>query len=88
MTIIYEFRLDKTNQWRLYMPLVIAPLDRELVIKKVLLDDKTKKHLESLGVVTGGKITIISVHGGNVICIVMKFCVRLNDCINRNMLFS
>ena len=70
------------------MPLVIAPLDRELVIKKVLLDDKTKKHLESLGVVTGGKITIISVHGGNVICIVKGVRLGLNSDVAKKILVA
>ena len=31
------------------MPLVIAPPNKELKIVKILADEKTKKHLESLG---------------------------------------
>ena len=32
------------------MPLVIAPPNKELKIVKILADEKTKKHLESLGI--------------------------------------
>lgn len=31
------------------MPLIFAPIGRELRIVKILTDEKTKKHLESLG---------------------------------------
>ncbi len=70
------------------MPIVIAPLDTELTIKKVLVDEKTKKHLESLGVVIGGKISIISTHGGNVICIVKGVRLGLNSDIARKILVA
>ena len=61
-----------------YMPIIIAPKDMELSIVKVLADDKTKKHLESLGVAVGGKIIIISSNGGNVIAIVKGVRLALN----------
>ena len=70
------------------MPIVIAPLDTELTIKKVLVDEKTKKHLESLGVVIGGKISVISTHGGNVICIVKGVRLGLNNDIARKILVA
>ena len=70
------------------MPIVIAPLDTELTIKKVLVDEKTKKHLESLGVVISGKISIISTHGGNVICIVKGVRLGLNSDIARKILVA
>ncbi len=60
------------------MPIVIAPTDVELTIVKVLADEKTKKHLQSLGVVVNGKITIVSSNGGNVICIVKGVRLGLN----------
>lgn len=70
------------------MPIVIAPLDTELTIKKVLVDEKTKKHLESLGVVIGGKISVISTHGGNVICVVKGVRLGLNSDIARKILVA
>ena len=70
------------------MPIVIAPLDTELTIKKVLVDEKTKKHLESLGLVVGGKLSIISTHGGNVICIVKGVRLGLNSDVARKILVA
>ncbi len=70
------------------MPIVIAPLDTELTIQKVLADEKTKKHLESLGIVTGGKITIISTHAGNVICIAKGVRLGLNHDVARKILVA
>lgn len=52
------------------MPLFIAPLDRDLTIIKMLVDGKTKKHLENLGITLNSKIRVISNSGGNVICLV------------------
>jgi ferrous iron transport protein A len=60
------------------MPIVIAPIDEELSIVKVLADEKTKKHLQSLGVVVGSKITVISTNGGNAIVIVKGVRLALN----------
>lgn len=60
------------------MPIVIAPLDVELTIIKVLTDDKTKKHLESLGILPNGKITIVSSNGGNIVCCVKGVRLALN----------
>ena len=70
------------------MPIVIAPLDTELTIKRVLADEKTKKHIESLGIVANGKITVISTHGGNVICIVKGVRLGLNSDIARKILVA
>ncbi len=52
------------------MPIVIAPLNEELRIIKILVDEKTKKHLESLGLTINSKITILSSSGGSVILLV------------------
>ncbi len=50
------------------MPIVIAPLNTDLKVVKVLVDDKLKKHLESLGITIDSVIRVISSTGGN--CIV------------------
>ena len=42
------------------MPIALAPLDTEMRVVKVLLDEKTKKHLESLGILVNSSIRIIS----------------------------
>lgn len=60
------------------MPIVFAPIDTELTIIKILADEKTRRHLESLGVVANGKVTVISSHGGNTICVVKGVRLALN----------
>ena len=50
------------------MPLIFAPIGRELRIVKILTDEKTKKHLESLGITIDSNVSIISQSGGSVIC--------------------
>ncbi len=52
------------------MPLVLAPSDRELTVIRILVDDKTKKHLESLGITIQSKIRILLQTGGSTICLV------------------
>ncbi len=52
------------------MPVSIAPTGKELYIRRVGADDKTKKHLRELGIAEGGRITLISSNGGSVIVIV------------------
>ena len=70
------------------MPIVIAPLDTELTIMKVLLDEKTKKHLESLGIVKGGKVTVVSTHAGNAIVICKGVRLGLNSDIAKKILVA
>lgn len=54
------------------MPIAIAPVGRELYVRKVAAEDKIKKHLHELGICEGGKITLISSTGGNVIVVVKE----------------
>ncbi len=50
------------------MPIIIAPLNEELTISKININDlKVKKHLESLGFLVGSKLEILEVSGGNLI---------------------
>lgn len=52
------------------MPIGLAPLNVEMRVVKVLVDEKTKKHLESLGILVNSSIKIISsVNGGVVIAV-------------------
>ena len=71
------------------MPIVIAPLNEELTIVKVLVsDEKTKKHLESLGVIPTGKIRIVSVSRGNAIIVVKGVRLGLNSDIAKKILVA
>ncbi len=49
------------------MPLILANIGEENVIRKVGGSPETKKHLENLGFVVGGRVTVISALGGNLI---------------------
>ena len=52
------------------MPIGLAPLNTEMKVVKILVDEKTKKHLESLGILVNSQITVISsVNGGVVIAV-------------------
>ena len=70
------------------MPITIAPLDTELTVVKILTDEKTKKHLESLGIFVNSKLTIISTHSGNVICVVKGVRLGLNNDVSRKILVA
>ncbi len=54
------------------MPLTLATVGEENMIKKVGGNPETRKFLESLGFVAGGSVTIVSEISGNVI-------VRIKD---------
>ena len=60
------------------MPLVIAPLNTLLTIVKINADEKTKKHLASLGVVINDKVTVISSNAGNLIIEVKGVRLAIN----------
>ncbi len=49
------------------MPLVFADAGQENIIKKTGGSPEVKKHLEDLGFVPGGTVTVITAVGGNVI---------------------
>jgi len=49
------------------MPLTFAELGEENIIKKVGGKADMKKHLEDLGFIAGGNITVVAMLGGSVI---------------------
>ena len=52
------------------MPIALAPINTEMKVVKILTDEKTKKHLESLGILINSLITVISsVNGGVVVAV-------------------
>lgn len=50
------------------MPIVIAPPNRVLKIVRIAADEKIRKHLENLGIILNGEITVLSRSGGSVVC--------------------
>ena len=49
------------------MPLTYAHIGEENIIKKIGGKQEVKAHLENLGFVVGGNVTLINAIGGNVI---------------------
>ena len=49
------------------IPLDLADIGKENVIKKIGGSPDVKKHLEDLGFAAGGPVTVVSAMGGNVI---------------------
>lgn len=49
------------------MPLALAPIGEENIIKRIGGKQEVKAHLETLGFVVGGAVTIVSAMGGNII---------------------
>lgn len=49
------------------MPLILAAAGETNTIRKVRGNPEVKKHLEDLGFVVGGEVTVVSAIGGNLI---------------------
>lgn len=49
------------------MPLILANVGEENVIKRIGGSPEVKQHLENLGFVVGGNVTIVNTMGGNLI---------------------
>lgn len=60
------------------MPIVLAPLDTELMVLKIVANQDIKRHLEDLGTIVGSKIKLISNSGGNVICEIKEGRIALD----------
>lgn len=60
------------------MPLLFAPLGKEMTVCKVSADEKTRKHLESLGFTYGQSVIALSSSGGNMIIKIKDGRLALN----------
>ena len=68
------------------MPLALAEVGEENTIKKVGGSPEVKKHLENLGFVVGGSVTIINTLGGNVIVNVKESRVAISEEMARKIM--
>lgn len=68
------------------MPLTLAAIGEENIIKKVGGSPEVKKHLENLGFVVGGSVTIINTIGGNVIVNVKEARVAVSEEMARRIM--
>ena len=60
------------------MPLMFASVGEENIIRKVGGNAEMRKHLEDLGFVAGGTVTIVNTIGGNLIVNVKESRVAIS----------
>lgn len=68
------------------MPLALADAGEINTIKKIGGSPEVKKHLENLGFVVGGNVTVITALGGNVIVKVKEARVAISDEMARKIM--
>ncbi|MBQ6563569.1 MAG: ferrous iron transport protein A [Clostridiales bacterium] len=68
------------------IPLIYATVGEEVIIRKIGGSPETKKHLENLGFVVGGSVTVISSLNGNLIVKVKESRVAINDELARKIM--
>ena len=68
------------------MPLALATPGEENMILKVGGNPETKRHLEDLGFVAGGPVTVVSSLGGNIIVKVKEARVAISEEMARKIM--
>ena len=68
------------------MPLMFAGIGEENTIKKIGGSPEIKKHLEDLGFVVGGSVTVVNALGGNVIVNVKESRVAISEEMARRIM--
>ncbi len=68
------------------MPLSLASVGEENIIKKVGGNPDVKKHLEDLGFVVGGTVVVVAAMGENVIVNVKDTRIAINDEMARKIM--
>ncbi len=70
------------------MPIGLAPLNTDMKVVKILVDEKTKKHLESLGILVNSTIKVISSVNGGVVVAVKEGRLALDRSISSKILVA
>lgn len=81
--------IGKTNYIKIevnHMPLTMAAIGEENIIRRVGGNEETRRFLENLGFVAGAGITVISAIGGNVIVNVKDSRVAINQDMARHIM--
>lgn len=68
------------------MPLSLAEIGEENTIKRIGGSPEVKKHLENLGFVAGGTVTVITTLAGNVIVNVKEARVAISEEMARKIM--
>ena len=68
------------------MPLALAPVGEENLIRKVGGSPEVKKHLEDMGFVAGGTATVVAAMGGNIIVKIKETRVAISEEMARKIM--
>ena len=68
------------------MPLLLAGVGEDNIIRKVGGNQETKKHLEDLGFVVGGTVTVVSEMNGNLIVKVKESRIAISNEMARKIM--
>ncbi len=68
------------------MPLSLAIVGEENTIKKIGGSPEVRQHLENLGFVVGGNVTVVTALGGNVIVNVKEARVAISEEMARKIM--
>jgi ferrous iron transport protein A len=63
------------------MSLAFAPFGKEMTVKQINADEKTKRHLESLGISVGGIVVSMFDNDGNVVLKIKGGRLALNKAL-------
>ena len=70
------------------MPIMLAPLNEEVRVVRILANEKIKKHLESLGILVNSKLTVISAVNGGVVVVIKKGRLALDHDVASKILVA
>ena len=68
------------------MPRTLAAIGEESLIRRVGGNPETKKHLEDMGFVAGGTVTVVAAMGGNIIVKVKEARVAISEEMARKIM--
>ena len=70
------------------MPIMLAPLNQEVTVVRILANEKIKKHLESLGILVNSKLVVLSSVNGGVVVVIKNGRLALDHEIASKILVA
>lgn len=70
------------------MPLSFAPPNTEMEVRKISVEEKTKKHLQEMGITVGSKVTLLSSGARGVIIVVKEGRLCLDGSLASRIMVS
>ena len=68
------------------MSLIQAPQGESMTVVRVAADEKTRKHLQKLGIISGAELTPLSFSDGNMIVRVRDSRIAVNRDVAENII--